>query len=189
MMKLLNGKAWIFGDNLDCDYDMYPTIQVRQMRAAQGLQGRPTEEEMGKYAMVVVDPDFPKKAKKGDIVVCGTNCGMGKDHIGGARALKGLGISVLVAESVHEWFWRNSLIHGFPLVMIPGIKKKVKEGDELEIDLVEGRLTNVTTGEKMKFEPLPKFLLNMLDDGGLLNYAMKRKGTGNFEAYLSDAIT
>ena len=181
MMKVLKGKVWIFGDNLDVDYELSPFRKWRQLRA----QGA-SKEELGKLAMSEVDPDFYKKITKGDIIVAGDNMGCGHDHSQGPEAIKYSGISAVIAESLHEWFLRNCILVGLPAVAYKGIKKKVKQGDSLELDYAGGKLTNLTTKETMTFTPLPGFLLKIMDSGDLDTYFKNLVKTNKVDAYLAD---
>jgi len=181
MMKVMKGKAWIFGDNLDVDYELSPFRRWRQLRA----QGA-SEEELGKLAMSKVDPDFYKKITKGDFIVAGDNMGCGHDHSQGPEAIKFCGISAVIAESLHEWFLRNCILVGLPAVAYKGIKQKVKQGDSLELDYAGGKLTNLTTKETMTFKPLPSFLLKIMDAGTLSAYFKELVKTNKIDAYLAD---
>ena len=91
MMKILRGKAWVFGDDLDVDHELIPH---------EGLRRLPPEkrnlEGYGELCMTVVDPDFPKKVKKGDFVVTGTNLGCGHDHATWIDGMKGAGVAAIV---------------------------------------------------------------------------------------------
>jgi 3-isopropylmalate/(R)-2-methylmalate dehydratase small subunit len=134
--------------------------------------------------MTYVDPDFPKKMKKGDMIVGGTNVGCGHDHATGPRAIKGCGVSCVIAQSLHEWFVRNCILLGLPVIQHEQIKQKVKQGDELEVDLLAGKLTNLSTGERLSFEPLPKFLLDIMDAGNVYTYLKNKIDAGKLDTYL-----
>lgn len=43
----------------------------------------------------------------------------------------------------------------------------MKQGDEIEVDLRAGTIKNLTTGETLKFQPLPDFLMEIIEAGGL----------------------
>ena len=81
--------------------------------------------------------------------------GCGHDHATGPQAIKGCGVEAVIAESLTDWFLRNCINVGLPAIQYKGIKKEVKEGNELEIDVRAGKLTNLTTNKKMEFKPLP----------------------------------
>ncbi len=165
MALKFKGKVWVFGDNLDVDNEIISFAKLHY--------GVFSHDEMGKHCMENVDPDFAKKVKKGDIMVVGTNMGCGHDHATANMSIQQCGISVVIAESFDENFIKNSIAIGLPIVEAPGIKQKVKEGNELEVDLHAGTIKNLTSGETLKFTPFPDFLLDMLEAGSLEAYGNK----------------
>ena len=170
MTLKFKGNVWVFGDNLDVDNELFPFRK--------GDSGEIKPNEWGQWVMTNVDPDFPKKAKKGDIVITGTNMGCGHDHHQPIEGFQQLGISAVIAESLNRNFFRNSIYLGFPIIEYPGIKKKVKEGDEVEVDLHAGEIKNLTSKETMKFTPLPKFLLDILEVKGINRYTDEQVKAG-----------
>jgi len=165
MALKFKGKVWVFGDNLDVDFEITP---FRMLHA-----GLIKPDDLGSWCMTNVDPDFPKKVKKGDIMVVGTNMGCGHDHFGANTAIKQCGISCVIAESFDRNFFRNSIALGLPIIKYAGIKQKVKEGDEIDVDLHRGKIKNLTSGENLNFTPLPDFLLEILEVGGIDSYTDK----------------
>jgi 3-isopropylmalate/(R)-2-methylmalate dehydratase small subunit len=162
--KKLRGRAWVFGDLLEVDWDIMPFATQHQLKE----KGIPlTEEVLGKYCMTTLDPEFPKKVKKGDFLIAGENMGYGHDHDAACISIKGAGIAAVLCESTNGNFHRNCIHHGLPLSVCKGIKGKVNQGDELEVDLAEGIVKNLTAGEELRFLPIPEFLLEMLAAGGL----------------------
>ena len=155
------GRAVVYGDKIDTDviipakYLVYTDPQI-----------------LGQHAMEPLDPDFPKKAK-GAILVAGRAFGMGSSREQAAIALKGAGVLAVVAESFARIFYRNAVNVGLPVLQVPGVKNKVREGDELEVDLLNGTLTNLTTGETIQAKPLRGLPLEILKAGGLLSYLKK----------------
>jgi 3-isopropylmalate/(R)-2-methylmalate dehydratase small subunit len=170
MARKFTGKVWVFGDNLDVDKEIIP---FREREA-----GLMKDGNYAKWVMTPVDPDFPKKVKKGDILVVGTNMGCGHGHSEGIRGFNQLGISCIIAESFDRNFFKNCINLGLPIIELPGIKQKTKEGHELEIDFYEGTIKNLTTGETSKFPPLPDFLLEILESGGLEPYITAQIAAG-----------
>ncbi len=176
--KKMKGKAWVFGDILDVDFDICP------IEAVSGRMGRPqTDEDWGALCMVNVDPEFHKKVKKGDFFVAGENVGYGHDHTHASKALKACGIAAVIAESTNFYFQRNSINLGLPVIELKGIKSKVKEGDELEVDLNTGVIKNITTGEELRFAPYPDFLLEIIDAGGVYPLIKKKFAKGELPIY------
>ena len=165
MALKFKGKVWVFGDNIDVDYEI---LSFRELDA-----GIIAPDKMGEWAMRVVDPDFAKKVKKGDIMVVGTNMGCGHDHYLSNVAIKQSGIDCVIAESFDRNFFRNSIAVGLPIIEYPGINKLAKQGDELSLDLKVGTIKNLTTGKSGKFKPFPDFLLEIVDAGGLEKFGNK----------------
>lgn len=170
MALKFRGKVWVFGDNLDVDKEIVP---FRRWES-----GLVKMDELGKWCMTYVDPDFPKKVKKGDIMVVGSNMGCGHDHFTANISIKQCGISCVIAESFDRNFFRNSIHIGLPIIEYGGIKQKAKEGDELEVDLRAGEIKNLTTGEALKLTPFPDFLLEILEAGGIEPHVNKLVAEG-----------
>ncbi len=162
--RKMQGKTWVFGDKMDVDWEIISFETLRRI-VPQG-QAR-TEELLGKYCMVEVDPDFPNKVKTGDFIVAGRNFGYGHDHDGSCMAILGAGIPAVICESSNGNFIRNSVHHGLAVVQCPGITEAVNEGDTLELDLELGRVTNLRTEEQLQFPPYPSFLLELIEANGL----------------------
>jgi 3-isopropylmalate dehydratase, small subunit len=165
MALKFKGKVWVFGDNLDVDFEI---LSFRELDA-----GIIAPDKMGEWCMRVVDPDFAKKVKKGDIMVVGTNMGCGHDHYLSNVAIKQSGIDCCIAESFDRNFFRNSIAVGLPIIEYPGINKIAKQGDELSVDLKAGTIKNLTNGKSGKFKPFPDFLLEIVDAGGLEKFGNK----------------
>jgi 3-isopropylmalate/(R)-2-methylmalate dehydratase small subunit len=160
----MRGRVWKFAGVLDVDWEICSYLLVRQLQE----NGPVTDEALAPHCLVNVDPDFPKKVKHGDFVVAGPNMGYGHDHDHASMALKGVGVGAVLCESSAPYFLRNSIDHGLPVIEIPNIMSLVDQGDELSIDLRAGRLENLTKkGEPLAFSPLPAFLLEVLEAGGI----------------------
>jgi 3-isopropylmalate/(R)-2-methylmalate dehydratase small subunit len=106
-------------------------------------------------------------------VVAGRNFGCGSSREQAPAALKRLGVSALVAESFAGLFYRNSLNLGLPALVCRDAKR-IRQADELKIDFHKSEIADLTTGEKLGFEPIPAHLMEMVRDGGLLAYLEKR---------------
>jgi 3-isopropylmalate/(R)-2-methylmalate dehydratase small subunit len=152
------GRCWRFGDNVCNDGDMVPFhfVIAREQRP----------EVLKDHAMTGLDPDFPRKAQPGDIVVAGRRFAHGNAHIQAFIALKGLGLSVAV-ESIPRGSLRNAVNAG--VLVLPAcrdIAREVETGDELEIDFASGRATNFTRGWERTYPTLPPALLDIIARGG-----------------------
>jgi 3-isopropylmalate/(R)-2-methylmalate dehydratase small subunit len=166
MDKTIEGKVWKFGDNIDTDAILPARYLVYT-----------TEEELAKFVMAGTDPEFAEKVEKGDIIIGGTNFGSGSSREHAPMGLKGAGISLVIAESFARIFYRNSINIGLPLLECKDITKYVNEGDVLKINLDEGTIINTTTGKELKGQKLPEFMMDILDDGGLMPHLKKKLAT------------
>lgn len=160
MNYLLRGNAWVFRGLLDIDYEICSYNLCRDLRAD-------TPEALGKHCMINVDPDFPKKVRKGDFIVAEENMGYGHDHDHGCLSIIGAGVGGVLCESAAPYFLRNSIEHGLPIVELPGIIKAVEQGDALEVDLTAGKCRNLRSKVELLFTPPPDFILEMLAAGGV----------------------
>jgi 3-isopropylmalate/(R)-2-methylmalate dehydratase small subunit len=162
---VLQGKAWVFGDDINTDIIMPFRFKSRTN----------DPNEMAKYAMYGIDPDFPKKIAKGDILVAGRNFGGGSSREQAPVALKYAGISAIVAESFARIFYRNAFTIGLPALEIPEIKDRIVQGDPLIINLAEFTVTNTRLGDIFQARSVPDFMRKMLLDGGLVEYFKKNQ--------------
>jgi 3-isopropylmalate/(R)-2-methylmalate dehydratase small subunit len=162
---VLEGKAWVFGDDINTDIIMPFRFKSRTN----------DPNEMAKYAMYGIDPDFHKKIDKGDILVAGRNFGGGSSREQAPVALQYAGISAIVAESFARIFYRNAFTIGLPALEIPGIKDHIVQGDRLIINLGEFTVTNTRLGHIFQAKPVPDFMRKMLLDGGLVEYFKKNQ--------------
>jgi 3-isopropylmalate/(R)-2-methylmalate dehydratase small subunit len=172
-MKAMRGKAWVFRGVLDVDWEICP-FEIYHELQAKGLY---TQEEIGKYCMTKVDPDFPKKVQWGDFIVA-ESMGFGHDHDHACLSIRGAGVAAVICETSAPYFFRNSIERGLPVVELPGILDAVKQGEELEVDLEEGRVRNLSSGAELTFEPIPRFILERLDAGGMIPFLKKEVEAG-----------
>ncbi|MDD1775191.1 MAG: 3-isopropylmalate dehydratase small subunit [Methanobacterium sp.] len=163
MKDIVKGKVWKFGDDIDTDI----IIPGRYLVLTD-------EKDLAACAMEGCDPEFAKKVKPGDIMVGGRNFGCGSSREHAPIAIKGAGISAVVAESFARIFYRNAINIGLPLIEVKGISKHVSQGDELEIDMKNGILRNLTTDEDFQIEGLPPFMVEILNKGGLIPYLKEK---------------
>jgi 3-isopropylmalate/(R)-2-methylmalate dehydratase small subunit len=154
-------KAWVFGDDIDTDV------------IAPGRYMKFGIEEIARHCFEAIDPSFPSQVKTGDAVVAGRNFGAGSSREQAPEALRHLGVALLVAESFAGIFYRNAINLGLPAVACAQAKR-IRQGDELTIDLEAGRLHDHTTGETLACEPIPPFLMTIIRDGGLLPHLEKK---------------
>lgn len=152
-------KVWKFGDNIDTDI----IIAARYLNTSD-------ENELAKHVMEDADKDFYSKISKGDIIVSGENFGCGSSREHAPMALKAAGISCVIAKSFARIFYRNSFNMGLLILEYAGTDE-INEGDELDIDLNAGLIKNLTQKKEYKFASIPPFMQELLNTGGLINYA------------------
>ena len=116
-----------------------------------------------------LDPDFYKKCNEGDFIVAGKNFGCGSSREHAPIALKGVGVAAVIAESFARIFYRNATNVGVPLLEAPGISKLIEDGEEISVDMENATITS-QSGEVIKFKKLPPFMLEILNQGGLIEY-------------------
>ena len=125
--------------------------------------------------MEAIDADFAKKVQPGDLIVAGNNFGSGSSRETAQMVLKYHKIGAIVANSFARIFYRNSINVGLPVVEMLDTSV-IDEGDELEINLLEGKIINHTKGEEYKGTKLPEHLIEMVKVGGLEPYLAKKLG-------------
>ncbi|MFX1236260.1 MAG: 3-isopropylmalate dehydratase [Promethearchaeota archaeon] len=130
--------------------------------------------EMAKYTLEFVDPNFVKQVEKGNIIVAGENFGTGSSREEAVNVFKILGIKVIIAKSFARIYFRNLINKGLPAITLDWDKNDFNNLDELEIMLEKGIIINKTSQKKFSFKKLPKFLMKILQDGGIINQ-LKRK--------------
>ena len=132
------------------------------------------DEELAEHCFEGHIPDWNDKVKKGDILVAGENFGCGSSREHAPVSLKGSGIAAVIAESFGRIFYRNAIAVGLPVIQAPQISTKVEEGDNLELEVDNGKIINTRTNETILFDPFPDFIQAYIDEGGLSNYVRKR---------------
>lgn len=132
------------------------------------------DEELAAHCFEGHIADWNDKVKKGDILVAGENFGCGSSREHAPVSLKGSGIAAVIAESFGRIFYRNAIAVGLPVIQAPQVSIKVEEGDILEVEVDNGKITNTRTNETILFDPFPDFIQAYIDEGGLANYVRKR---------------
>jgi len=125
-------------------------------------------EELGKIACKGIDPDFVDKMKPGGILVAGKNFGCSSSREWAPIALKAAGVKLILADFFARIFFRNAINIGLPIVECRGISEKLNIGDEIKVDLEKGEVEIFKNGEKLIIKPMPKFLMERINMGGLI---------------------
>jgi len=157
----LYGKAWKFGDNISTDL----------IAPGRLFHLRSNLPELAKHVLEDADPEFPTKVQQGDFVVGGNNFGLGSSREHAPTIIKLAGVSAVVASSFARIFYRNAINVGLPVIQCD--TSNIETGDELEVDLSEGTVKNITRGFTLTFPPLPGIMRTILEDGGLVGHLQK----------------
>lgn len=127
--------------------------------------------ELAKHTLEDVDPTFAHRVQKGDFVVAGKNFGLGSSREHAPLVLKMSGVNAILAKSVARIFFRNAINIGLPVLICD--TKSINDGDELEVDLKTGRITDLTSGTEIYASGLSDIMLTILNEGGLVSYIKK----------------
>jgi 3-isopropylmalate/(R)-2-methylmalate dehydratase small subunit len=163
---VLRGRAWKFGDNVDTDQIIPAKYAIYSL----------DEKKLGEHALEGV-PDnegWAQKISPGDIVVGGSNFGCGSSREIAPIAIRGAGISCVIADSYARIFFRNAINLGYPILQSPQAAEAIEQADELEVDLEEGVNRNFTRGDEYQAEPFPQFMTDLMRMGGLVPWVRKR---------------
>jgi 3-isopropylmalate/(R)-2-methylmalate dehydratase small subunit len=158
------GAAHVLHDDVDTD----------QIIPGEYLNTVPNAE-LGEHVLEGYDPEFADQVEEGDVIVAGENFGLGSSRESAPIAIRNAGVGAVVAESFARIFYRNAINVGLPIVTVPGITEHVSEGDEIRVDVAEGVVENVTTGETFDATALPDDLLEILEVGGLVEYRKQQR--------------
>ena len=131
------------------------------------------EKRLGKYAMDGIDPDFFNKSRHGSVLVVGENFGSGSSREQAPISLKNAGVKCIIAKSFARIFYRNAINIGLPILECANLWSEVRDGDTLSIVLEQGTITNKMASRIFQANPLPPFILDIIQHGGLLNKLKK----------------
>ena len=164
--EALQGKVWKFGDNIDTDL----IIAARYLNTSE-------PSELAKHVMEDADPEFVAKMNEGDIIVAGENFGCGSSREHAPIALKAAGINAIIAPTFARIFYRNAFNMGLPIFELPEADE-INEGDVVRVDMDAGEIINVTQAKTYQFTPIPEFMQELVNTGGLIEFAKKEIATG-----------
>ncbi|MDR1615697.1 MAG: 3-isopropylmalate dehydratase small subunit [Syntrophomonadaceae bacterium] len=159
----IKGRVHKFGSDVDTD----AIIPARYLNTID-------PKELAAHCMEDADPQFPAKVKAGDIIVADKNFGCGSSREHAPIAIKGAGVSCVIAKSFARIFYRNAINIGLPILESDEAVDSIAAGDELEVDLASGRIYNLRSGEEFKAEPFPAFMQEIINNGGLINYLIDK---------------
>jgi 3-isopropylmalate/(R)-2-methylmalate dehydratase small subunit len=160
-MKLIHGRAWKYGDDVNTDV-IFPgkyTYTISDPR------------EMAQHALEDLDPEFIRGVRPGDVIVAGRNFGCGSSREQAATCLKQAGVGAIIAKSFSRIFYRNAINQGLPALAVPQAVERIQVGQAVTVDLAAGE---IRAGEEtFSFPPLPEFVMGIMEDGGLIPHIKK----------------
>ena len=162
---MIKGKVYKFGNDVNTD-DIISA----------GYLNTIDPKELGSHCLEILDADFPKKVKAGDIIVAGNNFGCGSSREHAPIAIKGCGVSLVIAKSFARIFYRNSINIGLPINELKEADE-ISAGDELEVDLNRGEIKNLTKNKIYHAAPFAEFVCQIIEKGGLMNWVKEQKCT------------
>ena len=160
-MNTIEGRVWKFGDDVDTDAIVPGKYLILDA------------SEIAAHIMEGIRPGFAELVESGDVIVGGANFGTGSSRDPAVKGIQAAGIQAVIAESFARIFFRNCINAGLAPVECPGAGK-IEEGQQVQIDLQEGKVTVVDTGEVLEAVPLPVEIAAILDAGGLVEFMRDR---------------
>ena len=157
------GKVYKYGDNVDTDV----IIPARYLNVSSG-------EELAKYCMIDIDPDFAGVVEKGDIIVAKKNFGCGSSREHAPLAIKCAGVSCVIASTFARIFYRNAINIGLPIMECDAAAEDIEAGDKVSVDFKTGIITNETKGHTYQAAPFPEFMQKIMAQGGLVEYTKEK---------------
>ena len=152
------GPVHKYGDHIDTDV----IIPARYLATQD-------EKELASHCMEDIDTSFVQKVQPGDIMVAGWNFGCGSSREHAPIAIKESGVACVIAKSFARIFYRNAINIGLPIFECEAASDGIAAGDEVRVDFDTGLITNLTKNETYQAQPLPPFIQNIVNRGGLLN--------------------
>jgi 3-isopropylmalate/(R)-2-methylmalate dehydratase small subunit len=157
----LKGKAHKFGDDINTDYIMSGRHRAQTLDYTQ----------LAKHLMEDIRPGFYANVQPGDFLVAGKNFGCGSSREYAPKIIKAGGISAILAKTFARIFYRNAINLGLPLMECD--TDQIREGDILRVDLARGEIFNETRDRSIQANPLPEFMVTLLNEGGTANFIRK----------------
>ncbi|MCL4266897.1 MAG: homoaconitate hydratase [Anaerolineae bacterium] len=152
-------RVWKFGVDVDTDQIVPGRYAPFMLKEGQDVKD---------YAFVEARPDFARDARPGDVIVAGNNFGCGSSREYAPEALRRREIGAIIAPSFARIFFRNAINLGIPVFAAPNTVMLLEDGDEVELDLANGRI--LTPDLTIDLPPLPDFAQEIVAAGGIVAY-------------------
>lgn len=158
------GRVWKFGDNVDTDF----IIPGRFLNISE-------DRILAQNCFTDSRPDLVKNVRPGDIIIAGSNFGCGSSREHAVRAIKAVGISVIIAGSFARIFYRNAFNIGMPILESQEAADTFSEGDRVSVDLASGEIRDLSSRNRYTAKSIPDFMMEIVKAGGLVKH-IKAKG-------------
>ena len=129
-------------------------------------------EVVARHCLESVRPDFAGGVRRGDVLVAGPDFGIGSSREQAASALVHLGVAAVIAPSYAGLYFRNAFNVGLLLLSCPRAEE-LAEGEHIAFDARAARVVRAN-GEMLPVDPVPGFLLEMVEAGGLMAQLRQR---------------
>lgn len=158
-------RIWKLGDNINTDIIIPGRYNVTTDRA-----------QLAKHCLCEVLPEFAPQVQPGDVMMAGHNFGCGSSREHAPASILGCGVKVIIARSFARIFYRNAVNIGLPVLVCEEAVLANNNGDNIEVNLERGEITNLSTGQTFQSEPLDPFVARIVQAGGILEY-IRLEGT------------
>lgn len=159
----IRARVWRLGADVDTD------------ALAPGHAMKHGIDTIARHCLESLRPDFASGVKLGDVIVAGPNFGIGSSREQAASVLVALGVAAVIAPSFGGLYFRNAFNVGL-LLLTCADAGQLEEDDRIGFDAHAGRITR-ESGPPLACDPIPPFLLDMVEAGGLLNQLQLRQKT------------
>lgn len=166
----LRGRSHKYGNNVDTDV-IIPARYLNTIDPA----------KLASHCLEDLDPGFAAAVEPGDMIVAGKNFGCGSSREHAPIAIRGSGVSCVIAADFARIFFRNAINTGLPILECPEAAREIRPGDELEVDLVTGTIADLSTGRSFAAKPFPDFILEIIRAGGLAGFLRDKAGEAGGE--------
>ena len=147
-------KVWKIGADIDTD------------QLAPGAYMKLGILDIAKHCLEGVRPEFAAQVQAGDVLVAGPNFGIGSSREQAADALVKLGVKAVIAPSYGGLYFRNAFNLGLLLLTCKNAAL-IEEGEQVALDISQSAVVRAN-GQRLACDPIPDFLMAMVQAGGLL---------------------
>lgn len=158
---IYRGRVHKFGENINTDYII----------SAKHKESKLHIPEMVPHLMEDIAPGFASRVQPGDFILGGQNFGCGSSRETAPAVIKAAGIAGVLSPLFARIFFRNAVNVGLPVLHWD--HSLIKDGEEIEVNFKAGTVTRCTTGETFHSQPIPEFMIRILEEGGLIPFLKK----------------